>query len=141
MRIETLLHRYDGIMDDSPLTFGQLIANARRAKGWTQPQLADAAGVSRPTISRWERDAMPGTAEPDTVRALCTALDIDPREAAVSLGYLTAEEIQPTKPLPAKMREILEILQDPRINVEDRDRWLDYLMFLRDKAKSATEIR
>jgi transcriptional regulator with XRE-family HTH domain len=138
MSIDYRKNNYHWVMDDSALTFGQLIARARNHKGWTQDDLARNSGISRPTISRWERDAMTGTAEPETVRALCVALDIDPRQAAVSLGYLTVEEIQPTKPLPAQMQKVLEVLQDPRISDATKKEWIDYLMYLRTKTQSPT---
>lgn len=37
-------------------TIGSLIAALRRAKGWTQRQLAEQLQVSDKTVSRWERD-------------------------------------------------------------------------------------
>ncbi len=129
---------YDCIMDDSALTFGQLIARARNAKGWTQGDLADASGISRPTISRWERDAMNGTAEPETVRSLCAALDIDPRQAAVSLGYLTADEIAPAAPLPAKLQQLLDVPEGPRLTKDEVDQWVAYLLYLRSKKDTSS---
>lgn len=35
--------------------FGKIIRDARTAKGWSQDELADRAGLSRPTIARAER--------------------------------------------------------------------------------------
>lgn len=41
-------------------SFGARLANARKAKGYTQEQLAELLAVSRTSISRWESDkAMP----------------------------------------------------------------------------------
>lgn len=40
----------------SPMTVGQRITELREARGWTQQQLAQKAGVSRTTISSHEAD-------------------------------------------------------------------------------------
>jgi transcriptional regulator with XRE-family HTH domain len=138
MGIDAPVAHYDWLMDDSALTFGQLIARARSVKGWTQGDLETHSGVSRPTISRWERDAMNGTPEPDTVRALCKALGIDPRQAAVALGYLTLDEIEPVQPLPPKLQQILDILKDPRLSKEEVDQWVAYLQYLQAKKDAGT---
>lgn len=123
---------------DSGPSFAELITNGRLAKTWSQTDLQDQSGVSRSSISRYER-GLTDTPEPEHVRALCAALNIDPRQAAVSLGYLTTDEIQPLKPLPPKMKEVLDILEDPNITAEDKERWIDYLMYLKDRARSRTD--
>jgi transcriptional regulator with XRE-family HTH domain len=117
--------------------FADLLTQARKKKGWSQEELETRSGVSRATISRAER-RLTDNPESDHVRALCQALDIDPRDAAVSLGYLTLDEIQPARPLPPKMQQVLEILEDPRITDDDKQRWIDYLVYLR--SKSATNV-
>lgn len=38
---------------------GEQIRAAREAKGMTQPELAEAVGAARETVSRWETGAMP----------------------------------------------------------------------------------
>ncbi|MBX9814057.1 MAG: XRE family transcriptional regulator [Sphingomonas sp.] len=38
------------------MSLGQRIAEARRAKGWSQQQLADAIGSSQSTVAGWETD-------------------------------------------------------------------------------------
>jgi transcriptional regulator with XRE-family HTH domain len=44
---------------------GAALRQLRRQLGWTQTQLADAVGVTRNTVARWERDelGMRATAE------------------------------------------------------------------------------
>jgi transcriptional regulator with XRE-family HTH domain len=103
--------------DERGKAFAKLITEARHRKGWRQEDLVAATGISRRTLSRWEG----GDAErpdPEQVRAVCLALGVDPREAAVALGYLTADEIGPVDPRPPldpEEVEILTILRDRRI--------------------------
>ncbi|AEV86669.1 Putative HTH-type transcriptional regulatory protein [Actinoplanes sp. SE50] len=117
-------------------TFGKLLTQGRTAKTWSQDRLAAETGISRTTISRYERE-ITSTPEAEHVRALCAALDIDPRRAAVSLGYLTADEIQPAVPVPAKLKEILDVLEDPNIPAADKQSWIDYLLYLKAKAQDS----
>lgn len=51
---------------------------ARKRKGWTQEKLANAIGVDKETVSRWER----GFRTPDlaTVHKLAATLDCTPAE-------------------------------------------------------------
>lgn len=58
-----------------PSETGARIVRLRTARGWTQEELADHAGVSRVTIARLETGArQQGT--PDTLRSLAQALDV-----------------------------------------------------------------
>jgi transcriptional regulator with XRE-family HTH domain len=59
---------------------GAELKNARRARGITQAQLAEAVEVTRPTVSRYED----GTRFPDLamVGKICEALDLDDEAAA-----------------------------------------------------------
>lgn len=130
---------YSCVMPDATaaLTFAELIANARRRKGWSQEDLETHSGVSRSTISRWER-GLADKPEPEHVRAVCTVLGVDPRRAAVALGYLTTEEIEgPSRPLldPA-VEEVLDILQDPAVPEDEKKSWITYLRYLRDKGQT-----
>ena len=55
---------------------GLTLETARRAKGWTQGDLAEAAGVTQATLSRYENDLrMP---DEDQLRMLANALDVTP---------------------------------------------------------------
>ena len=43
-------------MDHPAETYGARIRAARRARGWTQDELARAVGVSRSAVAQWETD-------------------------------------------------------------------------------------
>ena len=60
------------------VTRGELIRVLRRKKGWTQRDLAQAAGVTHTTIVRLER----GQHEPNitTIRKVAEALGVSPAE-------------------------------------------------------------
>lgn len=75
-------------------SFAQLIFTARKTRGWSQDELADRAGVSRPTILRWE-NGYATAPSPAAIRAVCAALDIDPKQALLALGYLTVDDLAP----------------------------------------------
>lgn len=118
--------------NDTPgIAFATLIRDARRRAGMTQEQLVYESGVSRATIKRWEGGDV-GFPRPDQVRSVCHVLGIDPREAAIALGYITREEagLPPIPPPPQYTpteAEILEILRDPRVPHELKLEWRDYL--------------
>ena len=130
---------YPYVMNDGllPQTFANLIRTSREAKGWSQDQLAQAAAdehgehVSVSTISRWER-GQAGRPEPAHVRTVCKALGIDPRRAAVSLGYLTAEEVSDVPPPPdPEIEEVLQLL--PEVSADERRHWIQYLKYLKER--------
>jgi transcriptional regulator with XRE-family HTH domain len=62
------------------LVLGARIASARRAKGLTQQEFAEAVGVTGNQVSRWER----GSASPDPrkLTVIAGTLDINPTELA-----------------------------------------------------------
>ena len=41
-------------MNGEEAQFGEVIRQARKERGWTQTELADESGVSRPTVARIE---------------------------------------------------------------------------------------
>ena len=72
--------------------FGEKLSAARRAKGYTQEDLAEKLAVSRTNISRWESGKM--TPDLDTVNRLSQILDCDfvPRENAPAEEAADASE-------------------------------------------------
>ena len=48
------------------MTLGEKILSMRKARGWSQEELADRAGVSRQAVSRWES----GSAKPDAEKII-----------------------------------------------------------------------
>lgn len=117
--------------------FAALIRDARTDAKLTQAELAAQAGIDRTTIVKWE-SGNTTRPEPDQVRAVCKILGIRPELAAAALGFLDSGDIQPTKPLPPKMQQVLEILEDPRLSPADVESWINYLIYLRSQANSAT---
>lgn len=63
------------------MTKGQRILGARKAKGFTQAELAEKCAVSRQTISLWETDAVVPTG--DNLHQVANALGFD-----ISLFYV-----------------------------------------------------
>ncbi len=128
---------YPCVMSDAPQvkSFADLIREARVRNNMTQEDLEKASGVHRNTLSRWER-GLSDRPEPDHVRAVCRALGIDPRRAAVSLGYLSADEVDPPGAgLPAEVQEILTMLEDGQLSREEREHWVGSLRLLYQRAR------
>lgn len=75
-------------------SWGQALAAARRARGWTQEGLAEQLGVSRQAVAKWERGAaMPGAAN---LLALRTLLGTDLPDPADR--HAAAEPLPPAAP-------------------------------------------
>lgn len=79
------------------MTMGEKILRLRKARGWSQEELAEQIGVSRQAISRWESDSAKPDA--DNIVALCDLFGI-------SADYLlstdsTAASISAGKPVPS----------------------------------------
>ena len=132
--------RYSCAMSDAIAgqSFADLIAGGRTAKRWSQEDLERESGVSRSTLSRWER-GQAGRPEPAHVRAVCRVLGIDPRRAAVALGYLTADEVDGSdRPLTLRpdVEEVLRMLEDPALPQDDRAKWIEYLKYLYQRAQN-----
>ncbi|MBQ8555410.1 MAG: helix-turn-helix transcriptional regulator [Clostridia bacterium] len=65
------------------MTFGEKLQHLRKARGWTQEELAQRVGVSRQSMSKWEGDA----ALPDTANVVVLA-DL----FGVTMDYLLRED-------------------------------------------------
>lgn len=65
------------------MTLGEKILNMRKARGWSQEELADRVGVTRQAVSRWEA----GSAKPDAdkIIAICDLF-------GVSADYLLRDQ-------------------------------------------------
>lgn len=70
------------------MTIGEKILNMRKARGWSQEELAERVGVTRQAVSRWES----GSAKPDAdkIIALCDLF-------GVSADYLLREDYTGTQ--------------------------------------------
>lgn len=77
------------------MQFSEKIIAARRGKGMSQEALAEAVGVSRQAVSKWET----GEAKPDLDKliGLCNALDLD-------MGYLCLGKTPAPPPASEKKR-------------------------------------
>jgi transcriptional regulator with XRE-family HTH domain len=128
--------------DDTPgRRFATLIRTARLKKGWTQEELGERSGAGRQTIIRYESGRAVNP-DPEQVRAVCLALEIDPREAPIALGYFTRAEmgLQPRRTNRDKsIDEVIEILEDPDVPDAKKIEWIEYLRYL--KAQRGTGQR
>lgn len=72
------------------MDFKERIFQARKAKGFSQEELAEAVGVSRQAVSKWET----GEAMPDTEKlvTLCHALELDMEYLALGKKSLNVQE-------------------------------------------------
>lgn len=115
-------------MNAASQTFGEFVRQARQVKRISQQELADQAGVSLATISRWERGQLNDPPNAEHVRSVCRILGLDPRRAAVILGYLAEDEIGDNRShLPSDVEDILDMLQDPAIDDAERKALRSYL--------------
>ena len=71
-----------GMKGVDPMTMGEKILSLRKARGWSQEELADRVGVSRQAVSRWESDSAKPDA--DKIVGICDLF-------GVSADYLLRE--------------------------------------------------
>ena len=74
------------------MTIGEKIARARRARGFTQEEVADRLGVSRQAVSKWESDA--ALPETDKLVRLCRLLQVSCDALLLEEGSLAAPAAQ-----------------------------------------------
>jgi len=76
------------------MTMGEKILNMRKARGWSQEELAEKIGVTRQAVSRWES----GSAKPDAdkIIAVCDLF-------GVSADYLLRESYAGEGPAPTEV--------------------------------------
>jgi transcriptional regulator with XRE-family HTH domain len=130
---------------DALSRLADLIRTTRLDRGWGQEELANASGVSRPTIQRYEqrKTAVPA---PQQLRSIFKALDLDPRRIPVILGYTTASEMG----LPPEsggvadvddvgVRDIIDTLQDPNVDPRDKADLVALLRFRVSQIREAAE--
>lgn len=72
-------------------SFAGYIRHARKARGWTQEELADHSGLGVRTVIRWELGEV---TEPDArqVIAAADALEVEPEDAFYALGWLRRKD-------------------------------------------------
>ncbi len=76
------------------MTMGQRIAQRRRQLGLSQEALADAVGVSRQAVSKWELDE----AQPDAAKIVLLAKTLDMTTDELLLGEAEEEKPAPQSP-------------------------------------------
>ena len=54
------------------MTMGEKILNMRKARGWSQEELAERIGVTRQAVSRWES----GAAKPDADKLIAAKIPV-----------------------------------------------------------------
>lgn len=116
----------------------QAIKGARDKLDWTQDKLAEVAGVSRPTVQRYE-NAKSKYPEPEPVRRIFKALGLNPKEIPVILGLVTREEMglppEPVRKLSATVEEIVALLEDPDVSEAEKLAWVEVLRAQRNSRR------
>lgn len=107
----------DAGTDGPGAELARLLRDARHLNGWTQYDVERESGVSRQTYIRYE-SGNSANARPNELRAVCLALGIDPRLAAVAIGLVTREEFDlppADPPVDTEVLKVIRILADPNI--------------------------
>lgn len=85
------------------MTIGEKILKLRKARGWSQEELAERIGVTRQAVSRWESDSAKPDA--DKIIAVCDLFGISADYLLRDLGGSSDDTLHPSQP--ARKKEIL----------------------------------
>ena len=122
-----------GDIEDPRLRFARVVRDARKQRGWKQEDLAAHAGVSVPTIQRWETGKT-GTPDPENARKVFHALGLDSRWIPVLLGYITAEEMglppEPPRVFSPDIESVIRTLEDDTVPIAVKRQWMRFLEIL-----------
>lgn len=91
------------------MTFGEKLQELRKARGWSQEELAGQIHVSRQALSKWES----GGAVPDTENIIALS-----RLFGVTTDYLLLDEVRGHRPGSAAGR----VAEAPQVSAGRRDR-------------------
>lgn len=107
----------------SVTAFGDAVRRAREQAGLTQEQLADAVGVDRKTIGRWERGETTDP-EPTQIRAIIRATNVEAEDLLRALGLLPSV-IGHQTPMPTVDPDEVELYDTlKRLDMPEADRQL-----------------
>ena len=80
--------------NDVNKTFGQLIRDARKHKGYSQRELAVLVKLDFTYLSKLENDRADYAPKEDVIRNLATQLDLDPEELVFLVGRIPERDEQ-----------------------------------------------
>lgn len=105
------------LMSESFWTVGDVVRKLRERRGWTQADLASAAGVDKSTIVRLEEGG--DRTEPPTLKAVATALDVSVvrlHQLAAGVPPTTQELLQAVRAQDARTkRAVTRLLTAPKL--------------------------
>ncbi|MFH7242130.1 MAG: SNF2-related protein [Spirulina sp.] len=93
-------------------TFGQVIFQARKAKGLSQRELADSVGLNFTYLSKLENDKADYPPKEDAIRAIARILELDEEELIYLAGRLPESEEQFLKQHYDKMPALFKKMQE-----------------------------
>lgn len=117
--------------DGGGRTWATLLRATRKARGWTQDELADAAGVHRTTIIRWENGG--GGFEPDTLAKVADTLAIPREQVLVAVG-LSSSDVPMPPPLPRELARLVDAYN--RMSESERQQLLGHVEVLTEWAET-----
>lgn len=97
--------------------WGAYLENARRRKGWTVQQLADAAGAGRSTIHDWISNGGSEKISVERIVRIARAVGDDPVRTFVAAADLVEEHPDD--------REIGQIIKNPHLTDAEKQREID----------------